>query len=163
MQANEFNPAPGTEVNQRKPGRLFLRIALLFLLFMVPVVAGGAVWSARPQKTAVALEVTGKPGLEIKGTAEVDGTARELTGTVPAEFALEGYHLTYSFTTPEDAGEFRVKALQGGAALGSATSGNPPKNKVRGWVKSNWAWAPPDHWIESSDRDQELRWLRPPP
>jgi hypothetical protein len=142
--------------------RLFL-IAIPVVLLLV-VAAGVAVWFARPKKTEVVVEVTGTRGLAIKGTCEVDGSSRDLSGTVPTQFVLEGYRMTYSLTTPEETGEFRVKASNGDRAYGSAGSLNPPKYGVRGWVvKSGWVDAPPVTWIEPFEKDGQEGWGKPPP
>jgi hypothetical protein len=139
--------------------RRFLLLALLVLLLSAAAIA---VWFALPKKTAVTVEVSGTPGLAIQGTCDVDGSSRDLTGTVPTQFVLEGYRVTYSLTSTEDAGEFRVRtAFRGG--VGSAGSLNPPKNGVRGWVKSAWWGATPDHWIESFHREEQRGWFSPPP
>jgi hypothetical protein len=140
------------------------RLLLLALPVVVALVVAGAVWLARPKKAVVTLEVyPGTPGLAFEGKADVDGTSRDLTGTVPARFDLEGYRVTYSLTSAEDAGEFRVKASVGGAVVGSAGSLSPPKNGVHGWVKSGWGRSEPDHWIESFPKDEPDKWLKPPP
>jgi hypothetical protein len=145
---------------------MFTRRSLLLALPAVLLLAGvaaAAAWLARPKKTALTLEVSGTPGLAVKGTCEVDGSPRDLTGAVPTRFALEGYRVTYSLASTEDSGEFRVKAATGDIVLDASGSGNPPKNGVRGWVKSRWGGPPPSHWIESFDRDGQQGWLRPPP
>jgi hypothetical protein len=137
---------------------------LLAVLAVVALVIAGAVWIARPQKTKLTLEVyPGTPGLAFQGTAEVDGSSRELAGTVPKQFVLEGYRVTYSLTSAEEAGEFRVRALIGDVAIGSSGSGNPPRNGVRGWVKSSWGRSGPISWIESFHKDEPGKWLTPPP
>jgi hypothetical protein len=133
------------------------------LVVLALLVAGG-VWLAWPKKNTVTIEVfPGTPGVAFHGTADVDGVSRELTGTVPDQFVLEGYRITYSLTSGDEAGEFRVKATIGGVAIGSSGSGNPPTKGVRGWVKSNWGWSPPDHWIESFGKDADTGWMSPPP
>jgi hypothetical protein len=140
------------------------RILLLTLpvVLLLAAVAGG-VWFALPKKTAVTLDVFGTAGIELKGTAEVDGISQDLAGTVPTQFVLEGYRVTYSLTTPADSGEFRVRYLIGGAAFGSSGSQSPPRNGVRGWVKSSWGGSSPSGWIESFDREAQPAWLSPPP
>jgi hypothetical protein len=138
----------------------------LFLTILVVLALGtaGTVWAmGRPKKNAIVLEVSGTNGLAFKGTAEVDGRTQDLTGSVPAEFALEGYRMKYTITTTADSGEFRVKAILGGVTLGGSGSGSPPKNGVRGWVKSDWGWSPPSNWIEPFDREGQPEWLSPPP
>ena len=139
------------------------RFFFVSLPIVLTLVVGGAVWFARPQKNVVIIDVSGRPGLAIKGTAEVDGSSQELTGLAPAQFVLEGYRVTYSMASVEDSGEVRVKAVIGDTAIGSATTGDPPTRGVRGWVKSVWGWFPPKHWIESFDRQGEQPWLVPPP
>src|SRR3982751_888517 len=130
--------------------RRFLLIALpVVLLLAVAAAVGTAVWLARPKKTAVTLHVTGTPGLAVKLAGDEDGRPRDLAGTVPTQFVLEGYRVTYSLTSAEDAGEFRVKAAVDEIGLASATSGNPPKKGIRGWVKSGWPGSFPSHWLES--------------
>ncbi len=138
---------------------VFLALPVVLLL----VAAAAVVWFARPKKTALTIEISGTRGLAVKGTCDVDGSSRDLTGEVPTRFDLEGYRVTYSLTTPEDSGEFRVKAAIGDKVLGAGGSGRPPKNAVRGWVKSAWWWSPPSHWIESQDKDEQQDWLKPPP
>jgi hypothetical protein len=144
--------------------RRFLLIALpVVLLLAVAAAVGTAVWLARPKQTEVTIEVTGTRGLEIKLTADEDGRPRELTETVPKKFDLKGYRVTYSLTSTEDAGEFRVKAAVGPIALASATSGNPPTKGIRGWVESGWGGSFPSHWLESFYRDEDRGWRKPPP
>jgi hypothetical protein len=70
--------------------RLLLRIALPFVVLLA-VAAVVAVWVARPKKTEVIVEVSGTAGLAIKGTCEADGSSRDLVGTFPTQFVLEGY------------------------------------------------------------------------
>jgi hypothetical protein len=140
---------------------------VLFLTILVVLALGtaGTVWAmGRPKKNTIVLEVSGTNGLAFKGTAEVDGTSRDLSGSVPAEFVLEGYRMKYTFTTTAVSGEFRVKAIRDGVTLGGAAgSGNPPKNGARGWVKSDWGWSPPRYWLEPFDMDGQPEWLSPPP
>jgi len=139
------------------------RILLLTLPVVVLLAAAAtAVWFALPRKNVLTLELTGTSGLPIQGTCEIDGTSQDLTGTVPKQFAFEGYRVTYSLTTNEDSGEFRVRYLVGGVAKGFSGSGNPPKHGVRGWVKSGWGWEEPSHWIEPFDKDGQPEWLSPP-
>ena len=148
--------------------RRFVLIAFLAVLLLAAA-AAVVVWFGRPKKTAVTIQVTGTPGLAIKGTCEVDGNSRDLAGEVPTErggvlrFDLEGYRVTYSLMTEEDSGGFRVKAAIGDRVLGSNGSERPPKDAVRGWVQSAWWGAPPNHWIESHPKDEQPEWLNPPP
>jgi hypothetical protein len=145
--------------------RWFLVAALVVVVALVAGGAvGGVVWSARPKTNAVVIKVSGTSGLALEGTAEVDGSPRELTGTVPTEFHLEGRRVTYSLKTPEDAGEFRVHVTLGDVTLGSAGSTNPPVYGIRGWVQSDWGWSPrPRNWIENFNKAEEKGWLTPPP
>src|SRR5438105_1920545 len=136
----------GSQMSKRR----FLRITLPFVLLSAVAVA---VWFARPGKAAVSVEVSGTPGLVVKGTCEVDGTTRELTGVVPTGFVVEGSRVTFLLASTEGEGEFRVKAAIDGIVFGSATSGNPPKNGIRGWVKSGWWWSAPNYWLESFARE----------
>jgi hypothetical protein len=143
-----------------------------FLLIAIPVVvlpvvlllaAAVAMWFARPKPAVVTVEVTGTAGLPIKGTSEVDGHTQDLTGTVPTRFVLEGQRVTFSLTTPEDGGEFRVKTTVGETVLAPSGSGSPPKNGVRGWVQTSWGWSSPTNWIEPYPKDGQQGWLKPPP
>ena len=143
--------------------RRSLLIALPVVVLLLAAGAAAAAWFARPKKVAVTVEVSGTPGLTVKGTAEVDGNTQELTGTVPTKFVLEGSRMTFSLTTPADEGEFRVKTILGGKALAPGGSGSPPKNGVRGWVKSGWGWSPPEFWTEPFDKDAKPAWMTPPP
>jgi hypothetical protein len=137
---------------------------LVALALVAAGVAAGVFWYAQPKTLAVKLEVTGTPGLAFRGTAEVDGTTQELSGTVPAEFVVEGRLVVYSFTSTDESGTFQVKALLGNRSVGSAGSGNPPKRGIRGWVKSD----PKEdlgerHMFENFDRDNDKGWYAPPP
>jgi hypothetical protein len=137
------------------------------ILLVLPVAgllaAAAAAWLARPKKSEVTIEVSGRRGLAVVGTCEVDGDLQDLKGAVPARFVLEGSRVTYTLTSSAKSGEFRVRAAIDGRVYGSSGSGNPPRNGVRGWVKSDWGWSGPRHWIESFDRDEEPEWLDPPP
>jgi hypothetical protein len=146
---------------RRLSKRWFLLAALLLAVALVAV--GGVLWSARPKKLPVKLEVTGTPGLPFHGTAEVDGRSQELNGTVPAEFIVEGRLVVYSFTSTDESGGFQVRALLGNRAVGSAGSGTPPIRGIRGWVKSDWGWDLPRHSFENFSRDDDKGWLAPPP
>jgi hypothetical protein len=140
--------------------RRFLLLALSVILLSAAAIT---VWFALPKRTAVTVEVSGTRGLTIKGTCDVDGSSRDWTDAVPTQFVLKGYRVTYSLTSAEDAGEFRVTTAFRDQVYGSAGSLSPPKNGVRGWVKSAWWGATPDHWIESFHREEQPGWLRPPP
>jgi hypothetical protein len=134
----------------------------VFLLFVVSAAAAVA-WSARPKKVAVTVEVTGPSGMPLKGTAEVDGVTRDLTGAAPTKFEFEGTRVVFTLTSPAESGEFRVKGLINGAPYGNAGSHDPPTNGVRGWVKSGWGWSAPANWIESFDKENPPAWLTAPP
>jgi hypothetical protein len=142
-------------------------ISRRWVLAAVPVVlALGlalATWLAWPRAVAVTLDVSGTAGLPITGTAEEDGTLRELTGTVPTKIVLNGSRIVYSLSTTEKAGEFRVKTIIGEGAVGASGSGDPPNNGVRGWVKSSWGRSLPNHWIETFAKNEDATWLSPPP
>jgi hypothetical protein len=142
--------------------RWLLSLAVLLVLVLAAA-AAGVVWYAQPQKVVVTIEVTGRRGLAVKGTADVDGVRQELTGSLPTRFVLEGYKVTYSLANTEDAGEIRAKAMIDDAALGSSTTGDPPKYGIRGWVQSSWWRSPPTDWIESYDLEKDEAWKRPPP
>src|SRR5690348_10442190 len=107
-------------------GRSMSRLWVLVIvpLAVLALLIAGAVWLAWPKKNTVTIEVyPGTPGVAFELMVNEDGVSRELKGTVPEKFDLEGYRITYSVTTAEDAGEFRVKALIGGTAIGSSGSG----------------------------------------
>jgi len=140
-----------------------LLLALPVVLLFAVAVAAGVAWSARPKKVPLTVDVTGTTGLPLRGTADVDGVTRDLTGTVPVKFELEGTRVVFSLTTSADAGEFQVRGRIGGAAFNSATSQRPPKYGVRGWVKSSWGWSPPEGWVESFDKEGQPAWLKAPP
>src|SRR5262249_37091544 len=134
------------------------RFILIALLAVVLLAAAVALWLARPRQVTVTLEVTGTKGMAIEGTCDVDGVSHDLTGAVPAQFEFIGHRVIYSLLSKEDSGEFRLKTSADGAAIGSKTSLSPPTHGIRGWVKSNWAWADLGHWIEVFDRDSEDDW-----
>jgi hypothetical protein len=124
-------------MGSRPSRRWFLLAALLVAVALVV----GVLWSARPKKTAITIEVTG----------------------IPAEFTLEARRLTYSFTSTEESGGFQVRVLLGEVAISSAGSGNPPIRGIRGWVKSDWGWDSPRRSFENFFRDEDKGWLAPPP
>jgi hypothetical protein len=158
---NRFSEKGESRMSRRRI--LLIALPAVLVLGVAAAAVGAAVWFARPKKVAVTLDVTGTRGLAIKLTADEDGKRRELTDTVPRKFDLEGYRVTYSLTSTEDAGEFRVKAAIGETGLASATSGNPPRKGIRGWVKSGWGGSFPSHWLESFYPDEERGWRVPPP
>lgn len=139
------------------------RWLILVAILVVALAAAGAFWYGQPQKTVLTLEVTGRRGLAVKGTADVDGVQQELTGSVPAKFVLEGYRITYTLGNTSDSGEIRAKAAIDDSAIGSSTTGEPPKYKIRGWLQANWWRAPPAHGIESFDPENDTGWRFPPP
>jgi hypothetical protein len=143
--------------------RKVVLVVVLLCVVALALAAGGVAWLARPRPVVVTIEVTCTPGVTFKGTADVDGVSRALTGTKTEKFTLEGSRITYSLVSPDDDGEIRVKAAIGEVALGSSGSGNPPNSGVRGWVKSNWGGSPPSHWIESFKKEGDTGWLTPPP
>jgi hypothetical protein len=140
--------------------RRYLLIAVLGVLL---VAAAVFVWLARPGKALVIIEVTGTQGLAVQGTSEVDGSSEDLEGAVPARFVLEGSRVTFSLSSTEDSGEFRVRAAIGDRAFGSLSSGRPPRRGIRGWVKTGWCWSLPDYWLEGYDRGKDEEWTKPPP
>jgi hypothetical protein len=136
-------------------------ILLRGLAVVVVLGAAGAIWFARPQKSAVTLDVYGTSGVPVQGKGEVDGRSQELTGTVPTKFVLEGSRVTFTLTSSADSGEFRVKGIYKDKTYGSAGSGDPPQKGVRGWVKNGWGGTTTD-WIEVFKRDADPGWLSPP-
>jgi hypothetical protein len=140
------------------------RILLIVLPVVLLLAAAAAVWFARPKPATLTIEVSGTKGLPIKGTFEVDGSPKELTGVVPTTFVQEGKRITFLLTTTAGAGEFRLRTtVNDNVYLAPSGSGSPPKNAVRGWVNSSWGWSPPTGWIEPFDKDGEHGWLKPPP
>jgi hypothetical protein len=143
--------------------RRVLLVTLPILVLLPAAATIATIWFGQPKKTRVTIEVSGTPGLAIKGTCEVDGQPREETFTGSKELVLEGHRVIYSLVSTDDSGEFRVRPRVGDQALMSGGSGNPPKQGIRGWVKSSWWGAPPAHWFEPFDRDEQPKWLKPPP
>jgi hypothetical protein len=143
--------------------RRTLLLALPVVLLFVAGAAAAAAWSARPKRVTVTVDVTGPAGMPLKGTAEVDGVTRELTGTVPAKFAFEGTRVIFALSTSADSGEFRAHGSINGVVYGGASSQGPPKYGVRGWVKSDWGWSEPRNWIESFEKEGQPPWLKAPP
>jgi hypothetical protein len=140
--------------------RLFLPVCSVVILLGCAVTL---YLVARPKPNEVLIEVTGPAGMPIEGTCEVDGTSQELSDVVPATFAFTGNRVTYSLTTTQETGEFRVRTSIDDIALGSSTSQRPPKRGVRGWVRSSWWGERPRHWIESFDKRDDEGWMDPPP
>jgi hypothetical protein len=145
--------------------RLLLVVIPVVAIPVVLLLAGGAVWGlARPKPATLTIEVSGTAGLPIKGTFEVDGTPKELTGVVPTKFVVEGKRITFLLTTTANDGEFRLRTtVNDNVYLPPSGSGKPPKNSVRGWVNTSWGWSPPTGWIEPFDKDAKPDWLKPPP
>jgi hypothetical protein len=139
--------------------RWLLFVALVGIL----VAAAAPLWFARPKPVEVTVDVTGTPELTVKGTCTLDGREEELSGSVPTKFTFKGSQVTFTLTTPESEGEFRVRASIDGRPYGFSGSLTPPKNDVRGWVKSGWAWSEHDHWIENFPKDKDKDWFQPPP
>jgi hypothetical protein len=140
------------------------RVLLLTLPILVLLAAAVIVWFALPRKITVTIAVSGTPDLTTKGTFEIDGTPQEVTFTGSKDFVFEGRRLIYSFVSTDDSGEFQVRPRIGERTLMSGGSSNPPQHGLRGWVKSIWWGAPPDHWFEPFDRDeQQPKWGKPPP
>jgi hypothetical protein len=139
------------------------RSVLLTLAVFLLLAAAVSVWLSWPKTAVVTVAVSGTRGLAVKGTAEVDGNPRDLTGTVPTEFVLEGRRVAFTLASTAEAGEFRVKLGIGGTVSRSAGSHSPPTNGARGWVKTGWGWSPPTDWLESFDRNANPGWITPPP
>src|SRR5712692_1011595 len=127
---------------------LLIGLPVVGLAVVLLLAAAAVAWFARPKPAVVTLEVTGTTGLPLKGTCDVDGTPKELTGAVPTKFVLEGKRITFALTTTADRGEFRVKTTVGDQVLEPFGSQNPPKYAVRGWVQTSWGWSSPTHWVE---------------
>jgi hypothetical protein len=132
-------------------------------VLVVLLIGAGVVWLARPKPAVLRLDISGPAGMPITGTCDVDGATQELTGVVPKQFVLKGYRVTFSLATTADSGDMHVKAAVDDQVYGSLGSNNPPKNGVRGWVKSNWYWYPPTNWIEPFPIGGQSNWLNPPP
>jgi hypothetical protein len=142
---------------------LVVLVPLVLLAVVVLFGVGALLWFARPKPAAVTIDITGPAGMPIKGTAEIDGRPRELSGEAPTKFDFEGCRITFSLTTTADRGEFRVKGSIDGKVYGSAGSLNPPTNGVRGWVVTGWGWSEPRSWIEGFAMDGKPDWRSPPP
>ena len=134
--------------------RRLLLVVVPALVLAVGAVAGWYVW---PRKTVLTLDITGTEGIIVQGTIEVDGKTEEVSGTVPKQVVLEGYRLSYALMSADDTGEFRVRALLGERAQGSAGSLSPPRLAVHGWAKSRWGGAAPEVWIGSLEKSEMVR------
>jgi hypothetical protein len=144
-------------------GRILLLAIMVVLLLVVGGAVAGGLWYASPKKVAVTLDVSAPAGFATKGTSEVDGQSQDLTGSGSTKFELEGRRIVFTFTSPENTGEFKVKTIVHGNTRAPGSSGDPPKRGVRGWVKSGWAWEAPSEWVEMFDKDQDTGWMKPPP
>ncbi len=141
---------------------LWTLIASLVVILVLGGAAAGVVWwLGKPKPVAIDLNITGTNGVEVEGTAEVDGVTQELKGTVPTKFRLEGRRILFSLTTKAESGEFQVHAMRGDRAVGSGGSLNPPRYGVRGWVKSEWGWDLPQAFVETFKPGDNTGW--PPP
>jgi hypothetical protein len=130
-------------------------IGLLLLL-------GVAAWILLPPRTGtVVIEVSGAAATKFRGSCELDGNRRDLSGVAPATpFTLEGHKLVYSITPAEGSRGVSVKVDVGGRASGSVSSGDSPQG-VHGWVQ--FGRFSPSYWIESFDPKNPERWMKPPP
>jgi hypothetical protein len=127
-----------------------------------------------PSRTGVVvINVSGAAGTKFHASCAVDGSNRDLYGTVPARFTLEGHKLVYSFipvekgNSPDVPGfaedrtnEFLVKVDVDGRASGSVSAGKPAQG-VHGWVR--FGRFSPSLNIESFDQKSPERWIMPPP
>jgi len=74
--------------------------------------------SARPAK----FSITGSRGLNYSGTIEVDGTSREVEGTVPGEETLEsGDQVSGTFQKQQSKGQLRIQLLYKGSSVKDTT------------------------------------------
>ncbi len=132
--------------------RFFWVAALIALVLLI-----GAVWLLLPPRTgSVVIQVSGPTGTKFQGSCEVDGNRRDLSGTVPATFTLEGHKVAYSITPAEGSGGISVKVDVGGRASGSVSSGSPPQG-IHGWVR--FGRFSPSYWIESLDPKRPEQWM----
>jgi hypothetical protein len=139
----------------------------LFLAAVVAALLG-------PHDPVVTIMVTGTPGTKFRGTIEVDGVPREITGKVPAEFRYRGSRVAFAVKKidglPND--EIAIKKfvngqhcgengnLRGGVAGGLVVLesglllfGNFPLVEIGlGKVDARW-W---DAGIDLEDRDREI-------
>jgi hypothetical protein len=149
---------------------------------VLALTAGAAVWLLRPPPPGtVVIEVWGPAGMKFKGSCDVDGTHRDLSGAVPdnpvprppgtrprgadpARFTIEGNTIVFSFTPVEgiDApDQFSVETrLVGGRESYAGENTYPPRG-VRGWVRFDRFSRTGS--IESFDPANPEQWRLPPP
>ena len=109
----------------------------------VLLLAGGAIlWYLRPRPVVLTVDVTGTPGLTMKGTSEVDGQSTPLAGTVPMHLGFEGDSVFFSVDSDAGSGHFDVNTVidSGHSMGGSGHGATAPDGVVRVWAKSSWGW-----------------------
>jgi hypothetical protein len=153
----------GLNMASRGRWRLIAVITLVILFLAVVVVA-----LMGPHDPAVTLILTGTPGSKFRGTIEVDGVPREITGQVPADFRFRGSRIAFVIKRldglPND--EIAIKKFVNGQHCGESGGrggvtgglvvlesglllfGNFPLGKV----DARW-W---DAGIDFEDRDREI-------
>jgi hypothetical protein len=141
------------------------------LVGLVLLVAASARLLLPSRTGVVVIDVSGAAGIRFHGSCAVDGSNRDLSGTAPARFTLEGHKFVYSFTpvgkgnfphvpafAEDRTNEFSVKVDVDGRVL--SVSGGKPAQGVHGWVRIGRF--SPSYWIESFDPKSPERWNLPP-
>ena len=100
-------------------------------------------------------------GAKFKGSCEVDGNNRDLSGDAPTRFTVEGHKLFYSFTPLDEMTHFSVAVNFTSGPLASVSSGISVYG-IHGWVRFGRSF--PEYGIESFDPKAPEKWTaaRPP-
>jgi len=99
------------------------------------VAAAAALVASRVFRSHVVdVDVGGAAGTKFTGTATIDGTKRDLSGVVPAHFALEGKNAV-SFVVELPEADVSVEMKVAGEGRGKTGAGSPAPTYVSGDVE----------------------------
>src|SRR6185503_10797058 len=99
---------------------------------IVVIVLGVAIFALWPRHGTVTIDVTGTAGAKFTGTCTADGAARDLSGTVPAHFSVEGHEIAWTIVPAAAGPDFTVAMDVGG--MGGKVVGASPTEPARGDV-----------------------------
>jgi len=102
------------------------------------VVAAVALYGVLASAGTATVDVAGAAGTKFTGTATIDGKKRDLSGVVPARFALEGRVISFEMELPD--ADVKVVLDVPGQGSGTVAAGSPAPTHVRGDVQFG-AWS----------------------
>ncbi len=135
-------------------------VSVAVLLAILAAGAAGICWLWKQHRTPVlVIGVSSPTPVAFRGSCEVDGKTRDLSGTTPATFTVDGRRFLYRFEPAESTGEVSVSVDVDGNARG-AVGPQPPNKGVRGWAFIDGSTR--EDWIEAFDPANPGRWINPP-